>query len=243
MLKNIHLKYLVLVLVVFLFILSISILNNRDLEVENKIVNEGDKNIELDFNKELNNFENYYKKALVFSGRGDQKHALLNSKESLQAWENIYKTFKNNKPLEYKKTVAWKKKLEEMYEIDIESNRLIENKKLREANLELKKIRIMIRAMRQKNDIKNINDQLLDFYEIIIPVAGSESKEDTAQYMKNMKLSFLRLKELNLNEEYNKKIGNIEKSISGIDSLIGNDFRKSQNDLLRNFEELYISVK
>jgi len=227
---------------IFLFLIVIVFVWNRNYNnhsSENFIVKE-DLGEEKSFNELLLVFEKNYKASLVYTRRGDYQLAHKSSQESLLVWETIYTNFKNTSLEEYENTLNWSKNLELIYETSIRSDKLISENKLYEANKELDNIRRTLRGMRRENGIENLNDQMLDFYDSFLPIILAEDKDETIKYMQNMKLEFLRLKELNFGKERSLGIKRIEESISGIDKLIASDFREAQKSLLVNFEDLYL---
>jgi len=239
MLKNKYIKFLPLIILLILFIIFVKI-QEKDLEVN---LSETQINYEKgNFEDLLKRFEENQKASLIFSNRGDQKLALDNSSKSLSIWRMIYSEFKTSPPIEYKETINWPKRLELIFESCINSNNLIRNNELGQAAESLDKIRRTVRDMREENNIKHLNDQLLYFYDSLSPVVLAKDKEESAPYLQELKINFLLLKELNISNKYNKKILEIEQAIAGIDKLIASDFKKAQTDLAFLFEELYLSV-
>ena len=241
----INIKYIKFLMVLFLMVVFIVLVNRLSTKNDIKKIEDSKKDFiaPLDFDNNLASFEKYYKKTLVFSRRGDLKHAQINSKKSLEAWESVYKNFKDKQDSEYINTIYWKKNLEIIYEINIKSNSLIDNKKLNEANLELLKIRIILREMRKENNILSVNDQMLDFYDSFLPVISANKKSETIEYMQDMKLDFLEIKEIYSGQEHGSGIKKIEGALSGIDRLVASDFRDAQKDLLVYFEDLYLLLE
>ncbi len=241
--KKIH-KSLGVIFIIILILIGVSLyfLNTKNID-NNKIVTVEEKSIyeELGFFELLGEFEKKNKEIIISLERRDDEIINISNK-ALEIWSLVHSKFKNKQIVEYSNTKDWAKKLELIYEASISANNYILDKKFDEAYFELDMIRRQLRNMRRENNIININDQMLDFFDSLQPVVQAEKKEKTKEYMQSLKLNFLSLKELNRGDTYNNNILIIEKAISGIDRLVASDFRRSQLELDLGFQELYLKT-
>lgn len=235
--------YFLLGVITLIIILSFFVVDKKENVNNNKKIpiakNYQDKNLK----SLLAEFELSYKKALVYSEKSDFENTFLNLKEALEIWRTIYKKYKNNSTPMFYNTKDWSKKIEIIYENLVSANANLKSKDFLKTKNELEKVRIDLRDLRRENNIKNINDLMLDFYEDLKPVVESPDKKSSLIYMKDMKISFLFIKENLSDEKYLEKVSEIEDSISKIDSSVASDFKKYQKKILTQFDELYLLVE
>ena len=190
--------------------------------------------------KEINTV-NAEKALMLLSGKEQEKELINNTQKSLKAWELFVAAFKNNQPKEFERTQDWNGKLASILAHERKASELTQEGKFDQAMKENEFAKEIYKKIKKENDILEISNEMLAFYESIKKITGAKAREDIKEALPELKYNFTVLKEFSVDDKYSELIARLEKIISDLDRLLdGPDFRKAQAELEPVFMELYL---
>lgn len=194
----------------------------------------------ISFDSEIDKFQPVFKKAFIATAHEEKIASLDSLNKAIKNWREIDSYYRENQPDAYYKTVNWADKINLLFELLVKSENAAREDKFIEAHDHLLMFAKMLRDMRRENDKKVIADDMISFYDSLIPVVTAVDKEGTVTPLNGLKLNFTTLKEYNLNSSYKEQISTLEKVIGDIDKLYGPDFFSAKDKLEPAFEKLYL---
>ncbi len=185
--------------------------------------------------------DNSSKMTILLSLKEPGKETVSAVSESLKAWEKFVFAFKDDQPIEYQKTRDWEKKLIIILEHARKADELVKENKLSQAGEETKMLRKIFKKIKEENGILDISDEMIAFYETGKKITETDTREEVALNLPDLKYRFTVLKEYSIDESYDELMKKLEDIIAKLDKLLdGPDFRKAQSELAPVFMELYL---
>jgi len=201
------------------------------------------KNNEKNFEKVYNEFQKEYRAAYLFCMEGDTENSREKMNESLELWKNIMSEFASTSPIFFKKNVNWdieKKTILEHIEAGYEFAVLGKCEKVLEQN---KDIDTKINALSVKKEIIPISPEIIDFGQYVKALSLAKNKNDANKDFIELKISFLKIKEISKKPEYLQKISEIEKIIAEMDSSNAKKWLRARDELLVLNKKLFLEFE
>ena len=191
--KNKNKKKLLIILLIILLIFSvfniIKKINNK-----NKIIIKKEINFK-EVEKEINNA---YKMTNILSGKEQEQEMINATAKSLSVWELFVGEYKDNQPIEYKKTKNWEKKMTEILRHERKADELIKEKNFIMATKEIDKSKKIFKKIKQENEILDISEEMIAFYKSAQKILDANTKKEVENNLLGLKYNFTVLKEYNI---------------------------------------------
>ncbi len=225
------------ILSIFLIVGAIYILNHKKQE---------------DFGRKFNNMNEAYKKVLFATGQNQTESAAL-MLDYNTAWSDFYTNYKTNAISPYSSDLKWQASLDSINNIVIFSTDLIDGDNLRDAHLELEKVRQIWQETFKRNDVTMLGFYLTEYHDLMEKaIEQADTKDivalkDTCNSMKiawdNVEQTPVNFKEADT-LDYNNKIAanleNINKLCSAVDNSDLEGIKDASSKLKGLFIPLYL---
>jgi len=158
------------------------------------------------------------------------------------AWEEAAVSFPSSPPAALAKTRDWPEKLSAMLEQIRRADELARENDFLSAGEEYRKYREIYSAIRVKNNIMDLSDDLLAMYLAGDKASRQATREAMAADLDELKQIFTEIKELAIDDRYEALMAELELTILDLGRLLpGPDWQKAKNRLEPLCRELYFA--
>jgi hypothetical protein len=167
-----------------------------------------------EFGRAFNGMNEAYKKVLFATGQ-NQTDSLSLMSDYQDAWDNFYSNYKSDPISPYSSDVMWSSSMDGINVVVISSNSLVTKNMLRDAHLELEKVRQNWQEIFLRNKVTMLGFYLTEYHDLM-EKAIEEANQDDFDALKttcaSMKAAWQNVKETNVDfkdadlADYNSKL-------------------------------------